>query len=297
MEPHAGVTIDGSPPLPAVQAGASSQRTPLESQKIELFGVPLAEVAYEDVLHLVNRTLADRSKLPLTIDAINTMGLSESCVNPRMREALRTYDLVLPDGMPLVWCMNAKGAELADRVYGPFLADRLLAALNRPTRVAVIGGCAGVHEWLRHASRTRYPNAEFVLLYDAPPTAIDEPYVFDCVKRIYKVDAELVFVCLGVPRQYYWTVLAAPHLDGRVCISVGGAFDLISGRKRYAPAWMQRAGLTWLHRLSQEPRRLAPRYVKYNSLFLWLLLSREVLRGRLPASAPAALAEGTSESA
>jgi N-acetylglucosaminyldiphosphoundecaprenol N-acetyl-beta-D-mannosaminyltransferase len=59
---------------------------------------------------------------------------------------------------------------------------------------------------------------------------------------------------------------------------VGGAFDLISGTKRYAPAWMQRAGLTWLHRLIQEPRHLGSRYLKYNSIFLWLLLTQELLR-------------------
>jgi N-acetylglucosaminyldiphosphoundecaprenol N-acetyl-beta-D-mannosaminyltransferase len=64
---------------------------------------------------------------------------------------------------------------------------------------------------------------------------------------------------------------------------VGGAFDFISGTKSYAPEWIQRAGLTWLHRLSHEPRRLGPRYVKYNSAFLWLLLSQELL-GRRPTS-------------
>ena len=186
--------------------------------------------------------------------------------------------------MPVVWCMNAKGAMLVDRVYGPYLADRLLAGLKRRTRVAVIGGFAHVHEWLRLAGPSRYPNADFTLLYDAPPAEVDDGYVIDCAKRIDHSGAELVFVCLGVPRQYYWTALARRHLGGRVCLSVGGAFDLISGAQRYAPAWVQRAGLTWLYRMVQEPGRLGPRYLKYNSLFLWLLLTQEVLRGRLQRS-------------
>jgi N-acetylglucosaminyldiphosphoundecaprenol N-acetyl-beta-D-mannosaminyltransferase len=248
----------------------------------QLFGIPLAEVAYEDVVELVNRALADPSEAPLTIDALNTMGISQGCLDPRMREALLRYDVIVPDGMPLVWCINAKGAGLDDRVYGPYVTDRLLGRLERPTRVAVIGGFADVHEWLRRAGPSRYPNAEFALLYDAPQGPVDDDYVFDCVERIARSGAELVFVCLGVPRQYYWTALARPYLGGTVCVSIGGAFDLISGAKRYAPAWMQRAGLTWLYRVIQEPRRLALRYLKYNSIFLWLLLTREVLRRRPP---------------
>jgi N-acetylglucosaminyldiphosphoundecaprenol N-acetyl-beta-D-mannosaminyltransferase len=247
-----------------------------------MFGIPLAEVAYSDVIGLVNEALRGPQSGVLTIDAINTMGMSESCLNPLMRGALLCYDVIVPDGMPLVWYMNSKGASLRDRVYGPYLADRLLAGLERRTRVAVIGGFESVHDWLRKTGPSRYPNVDFTLLYDAPPASIDDDYVLDCVTRIEASGARLVFVCLGVPRQYYWTALARNHLDGRVVVSVGGAFDLVSGHKAYAPAWAQRAGLTWLHRLSQEPRRLAPRYLKYNSAFLWLLLRRELFPQLVP---------------
>jgi N-acetylglucosaminyldiphosphoundecaprenol N-acetyl-beta-D-mannosaminyltransferase len=245
--------------------------------RVSLFDVPLVAVTYDEVADLVNRALADPASPAVTIDAVNTMGMSESCLDNRMHDALQTYDLVVPDGMPLVWCMNAKGAGLDDRVYGPYLTDRVLKQLSRRTRVAVIGGFSDVHEWLLEVGPTRYPNAEFTLLYDAPHGPIDEAYVDDCVRRIEQSRAELVFVCLAVPRQYYWTALAKPRLRRRVCISVGGAFDLICGAKKLAPAWMQRAGLTWLHRLAHEPKRLGPRYLKYNSAFLWLLLRREVL--------------------
>jgi N-acetylglucosaminyldiphosphoundecaprenol N-acetyl-beta-D-mannosaminyltransferase len=246
-----------------------------------LFGVPLAEVTYRDVIDLVNRVLADPASPTLTIDAINTMGMSESCLDPRMREALLAYDVIVPDGMPLVWCMNAKGAKLPDRVYGPYLTDQLLTDLERRTRVAVIGGFADVHEWLRRVAPLRYPKAEFVLLYDAPDRPVDDVYVGACIEEIDTSDADLVFVCLGVPRQYYWTALARKRLRGKVCLSVGGAFDFVCGAKRYAPPWVQRAGLTWLHRVSQEPRRLGPRYLKYNSTFLWLLLSQELFGRRV----------------
>ncbi len=254
-----------------------------QARQISLFDIPLEATSYDSVVSRVNRWLRRESRQTLAIDAINTMGMTESCLDNRMRDALLAYDVIVPDGMPLVWCMNAKGAELTDRVYGPYLTDRLLAGLDRPTRVAVIGGFTEVHNWLRREAPTRFPNAEFALLYDAPPGPVDDAYVSDCLSRIDRSGADLIFVCLGVPRQYYWTALAKPKLVGKVCVSVGGAFDLISGAQRYAPAWMQRAGLTWLHRMLQEPRRLASRYLRYNSLFLWFLVRREMV-GRAPYS-------------
>ena len=258
----------------------------MDVKQTPLFDIPLAEVTYDDLVALVNDALERAAAPALTVDAVNTMGMTEGCRDPRMRESLLTYDLLVPDGMPLVWCMNAKGAALDDRVYGPYLTDRLLAGLARRTRVAVIGGFGDVHDWLRRAAPHRYPNADLALLYEAPATPVDTAYVEDCVERIEASGAELVFVCLGVPRQYYWTALAKPRLGGKVCVSVGGAFDLISGAKPYAPWWMQRVGLTWLHRLAQEPRRLAGRYLRYNSQFLWLLVRWEVLgRRTLPARA------------
>lgn len=283
MERRAGSSTDALAPLPQ---GVGVGEAPVEPATTHVFGIPLAQMAYDDVTELVNRALADPRRPALTIDALNTMGISESCLDLRMRQALLAYDVVVPDGMPLVWCMNAKGAGLADRVYGPYLTDRLLAGLERRTRVAVIGGYREVHDRLRQTAASRYPNAEFTLMYEAPPAPVDDAYVADCVARIDRSAAELVFVCLGVPRQYYWTALARPHLEGRVCLSVGGAFDFVAGAKRYAPAWAQRAGLTWLHRLSQEPGRLGPRYLKYNSAFLWLLLRHELLGRRAPAGRP-----------
>src|SRR4051812_38037280 len=173
-----------------------------------LFDIPLAEVSYGDLVGLVKAALDRRGGGALTIDASNTMAMAEGCLNPQMREALLSYDVLLPDGMPLVWCMNAKGASLTDRVYGPYIVDRLLAGLERQTRVAVIGGFRDVHDWLRRAGPTRYPNAEFALLYEAPPGPVDRAYVDDCLERTERSGAELVFVCLGVPRQYYWSRLA-----------------------------------------------------------------------------------------
>jgi len=248
---------------------------------VPLFGIPLSIADYDRIVDRVNERLLQPVDRPLTLDAANTMTMSSACLDSQMRDSMLAYDAILPDGMPLVWCMNRKGAGLRDRTYGPYTVEKVLAGLSRKTRVALIGGFPDVHRKLVEQGRTRFPMADFVLLYDAPMAPIDDAFMRTCLEKIEKTGAELIFVCLGVPRQYLWVAKAIPQLGGRVCLSVGGAFDLVVGTVPYAPAWMQKAGLTWLFRLLQEPGRMWKRYVKFNTLFLWFLLTREILTRKL----------------
>lgn len=216
----------------------------------------------------------------LAIDATNAMGMAESCRNKRLHESMCSYDHLLPDGRPLLWLVRAKGHALQDVIDGPHLLDRVLSGLERPTKVAVIGGYPDQHEQIREASEIRYPRAVYSLMYDAPPGEIDPAYVAEAVRLIEGSGAELVFICLGVPRQYYWTALAKTMLPGRVYLSVGGAFLYMTGQASMPPDWVQRSGLWWLYRLYKQPRRLWRRYMRYNALFLWFLFTREIWPGR-----------------
>jgi N-acetylglucosaminyldiphosphoundecaprenol N-acetyl-beta-D-mannosaminyltransferase len=244
---------------------------------VRMFGIPLAVTDYSKVLGRVDEWLTGQPGRPLTMDAANTMTLASSCLDERLRRSLLHYDMVLPDGRPLVWFMNRRGAGLSDVVSGPHLGPRILDALRRPTRIALIGGLPDEHRAIADYSKDRFPNAEFVLFEPIPPGPIDEEQVREGVRAIEDTGAELVFVLLGVPRQYYWVGAARSHLGSRVCMSIGGGFNFMTGKYAYAPPWMQRWGLWWLHRALREPRRLIPRYIKYNFLFLWFMLTREIL--------------------
>jgi N-acetylglucosaminyldiphosphoundecaprenol N-acetyl-beta-D-mannosaminyltransferase len=212
------------------------------------------------------------------------MGIAESCRNERLHESMGSYDHLLPDGRPLLWLIRAKGHDLHDVIAGPHLVDRVLSGLERPTKVAVIGGYPDEHDRIREASEVRYPCAVYSLMYDAPAGEIDQAYVEEVVGLIEGSGAELVFICLGVPRQYYLTALAKTILPGRVYLSVGGAFLYMTGQASMPPDWVQRSGLWWLYRLYKQPRRLWRRYARYNSLFLWFLFTREIWPGRARSS-------------
>ncbi len=107
-------------------------------------------------------------------------------------------------------------------------------------------------------------------LGSAPFRALTAEEDEEVVKRINASGARLVFIGLGCPKQDLFAYEHRGRLQA-VLVCVGAAFDFHAGVKKMAPAWMQRSGLEWLFRLSQEPGRLWRRYLATNSIFLWKL--------------------------
>ena len=99
-------------------------------------------------------------------------------------------------------------------------------------------------------------------------------------ERINADAPDVVWVGIGAPKQEQWMARMRPMLEAPVLAGVGAAFDFIAGRKRQAPAWMQRHGLEWLFRLSQDPVRLGPRYLRYNPAFVAAFLRQYIQERR-----------------
>ena len=242
---------------------------------------PLAIATYSEIQALVCKHLRSSCGRPLTIDAINTMGVASACKSSDLHTAMNEYDLLVPDGMPLVWCANAKGAQLRDRVYGPYLASSILGGLDDGTRVAVVGGDSETHINLQRLAPRLFPRARFVSFDASDFSRVDKYTVRNSLERALVADAQLIFVCLGVPKQYLWVAEAVQYPTTPTMGSIGGALDFVVGNKQVAPPLMQRNGLTWLHRALAEPRLLIPLYLRFNSQFLWLIWSQEIMKGTL----------------
>ena len=104
------------------------------------------------------------------------------------------------------------------------------------------------------------------------------------VEEINRLSPDFIWLGLGTPKQQAWIYQYKSRIQRGVLLAIGFAFDVNAGLKPDAPLWMQRVGLTWFYRLCSEPRRLGPRYLRYNSLFLYYLL-RDGLGGRAWAKA------------
>jgi N-acetylglucosaminyldiphosphoundecaprenol N-acetyl-beta-D-mannosaminyltransferase len=192
------------------------------------------------------------------------------------------YDFFLPDGMPLVWCLNWRGAGLCDRVYGPTFMKKFLSIAPGEFTHYLLGGSAECGAKLREVFCRLNPAVKFIGGFHGKCRAdgtLEGSAEQEVIAEINRLSPDFIWVGLGTPKQQAWIHKHKHQIKRGVLLGVGFAFDANAGTKPDAPTWMQWAGLTWVHRLASEPRRLVWRYLKYNTLFLYYLLW-DGLRGR-----------------
>lgn len=216
------------------------------------------------------------------LEFVNTQIVTMHRHDAAFREVMSAYDDLVPDGMPLVWCLNRAGAGLEDRVYGPTFMRRFLEKAPAGSTHFLIGGSVDCGVRLREVFTQLNPGLKFVGNYHGRCGAdgrLEGAAENDVVEEINRLGPDFIWVGFGTPKQQAWARGHKALIRRGVVLTVGFAFDANAGMKSDAPGWMQRAGLTWLYRIVCEPRRLLPRYLKWNTLFLFYLLW-DGLRGR-----------------
>jgi N-acetylglucosaminyldiphosphoundecaprenol N-acetyl-beta-D-mannosaminyltransferase len=189
--------------------------------------------------------------------------------DPAFRALVNSAERVTPDGMPLVWALKRGGIPGASRVYGPELTERVCeVAAARGVPVGFLGGSPEVIAELRRRVRARHPKLQVPFVCSPPFRSASEAEDAEITGVIAASGIRILFVGLGCPKQERWMAAHRERLDC-VMLGVGAAFDFLAGAKRQAPALLQGAGLEWLFRLVQEPRRLWRRYLVGNTRFLY----------------------------
>jgi N-acetylglucosaminyldiphosphoundecaprenol N-acetyl-beta-D-mannosaminyltransferase len=197
-------------------------------------------------------------------------GITEAQHDTRLKEILNRADLVVPDGMPLVWLGRLRGFPLQRRVYGPELMLEFCGATaGRGYRHFFYGGAPGVTEQLADRLRREFPGLVVAGVYAPPYRALTEGESEDIARLIRGAAPDILWVGLSTPRQERWMAEFCARLAVPVMVGVGAAFDLNAGRVRQAPHWMREHGLEWFWRLLMEPRRLWRRYLVLGPEFVW----------------------------
>jgi exopolysaccharide biosynthesis WecB/TagA/CpsF family protein len=246
--------------------------------KRDVLGVGVSATTYDEAVDAILR--AARGGAGGVVTALPVHGVVTAAQDGAFRAKVNRFELVAPDGQPVRWALNLlHGAGLRDRVYGPELMLRLCArAAAEGLAVYLYGSTPDVVSRLATNLAARYPGLRVAGVESPPFRPLTPEEDRATVERIEASGAALLFLGLGCPRQ---DEFAAAHRDRlrAVQICVGAAFDFHSGNKRMAPPFLQRHGLEWLFRLSQEPRRLLGRYVVTNSVFV-ARLAAELVRRR-----------------
>ncbi|MEO1716155.1 MAG: WecB/TagA/CpsF family glycosyltransferase [Planctomycetota bacterium] len=179
------------------------------------------------------------------------------------RDLVAPASLFLPDGKPLIWASKLQRTPLPERVAGSDLISTLSErAASEGLSIFLLGGDPGAADEAADVLHTRHPDLT-ILGTECPPFGFenDAEYMTNLETKLTQANPDIVFVALGCPKQEKLITRLRPLLPNAWFLGVGISFSFLAGRVNRAPVWMQRTGLEWLHRLAQEPGRLARRYL------------------------------------
>jgi N-acetylglucosaminyldiphosphoundecaprenol N-acetyl-beta-D-mannosaminyltransferase len=234
-----------------------------------ILGVQISVTDYDGAMETMDGMVAGGARGYVCAVAVHSLMYAQD--DPKMREALNSAVLAVPDGMPVLWAANKLGEDLRNRVYGPELMVRYNdRCAKQGHRVWLYGGRdQGSLVQLALNLRRRHPGIKIVGGYSPPYRVLTQQEDDEIVDQINAAEPDVLWVGIGVPKQEKWMLRMRERLDVPVMCGVGAAFDMHAGRISQAPRWMQERGLEWIYRIAQEPRRLLPRYLYVNPRFMY----------------------------
>src|SRR5215469_17033413 len=225
-------------------------------------------------VHMVAQWLKEEPRCRLVTFA-NVHMVVEARRRPKLRDILRQTDLNCPDGSPLSWIGTALYGNRVSQVAGPdFMPLFCEQTAGQNHRHFLYGGGDGIAEKTARELIRRYPGIQIAGYYTPPFRQLTRQEDEEVCRLINESGADVVWVCLGCPKQEIWIVEHRDLLNAKVILAVGQAFDILAGVRPRAPRLFRKLGMEWAYRLIQEPGRLWKRYLVTNVLFVVWMLQR-----------------------
>ncbi|MDQ3063266.1 MAG: WecB/TagA/CpsF family glycosyltransferase [Acidobacteriota bacterium] len=203
----------------------------------------------------------------------------ESLDNPEYASKVNAADLIIPDGMPIVWMQKLQGEGQAARVRANDLMIMLCEyAEKNDLTVGFYGGKQSVIDAILERAKRDFPKLKIVYAFSPPFRPLTEEEDIAITAEINEKKPDILIMGLGCPKQENWMAAHKGKLTA-VMLGVGASFDFFAGNVRESPEWLGRLGLEWIFRLTQEPRRLWKRYLILNPRFV-RLATLQLLRSK-----------------
>jgi N-acetylglucosaminyldiphosphoundecaprenol N-acetyl-beta-D-mannosaminyltransferase len=245
---------------------------------LRLGGAALFAGNADQLLIEVDSLIASRAQhLIVTPNIDQTLDLER---DEGLRHAFSEASLRLIDGAPLVMLARMLGARNVHRNTGadllPLTAE---LAMSRSWTIAITGGRDSVSRAAAESLTKKYPGGSIVSVPFPFIDGVDSDVSLNVVNMLTDLKPDIVFLCLGAPKQEAWFMAWRDQLPKSVYVGAGAAVDFAAGTSRRAPRLLQKAGLEWFWRLCQEPRRLAHRYLIKGPKFLTIAARSITSRG------------------
>ena len=273
-----------------------SDRGPSDSvyshEHADVLGIKVSAINMKTGVNLADRWIA--AGHPGYVCVTGVHGVMEAQKDAEFFDILNRAAINTPDGMPMSWVGHLQGHAEMDRVFGPdFMSELCALSVNRGYRHFLYGGQPGIAEQLKDILETRYPGLQVVGTFTPPFRSLNAIEEEALLTQVRESKPHILWVGLSTPKQERFMAQYVDRLQVPLLAGVGAAFDYHTGRIRDCAPWIKRAGLQWLHRLMQDPKRLWRRYLSNNPAFVWNITLQMLKLRRYPRTSTVPPPEGT----
>jgi N-acetylglucosaminyldiphosphoundecaprenol N-acetyl-beta-D-mannosaminyltransferase len=244
------------------------------SKRVRICNIPVDAFTMHQTLAMIDKAIYERKCIHHVV--INAAKVVSAQTNSLLKQSIAECDIINADGKSIVWASRLLNLGVPERVAGIDLMENLVDLAHRKGyRIFLLGAKEEVVNKVVQKYELAYGGN---LIAGYQNGYFDKTEELSIAERIGTSGADILFVAMTSPMKEiflntYKGVIKIPFIMG-----VGGSFDVISGKVKRAPVWMQNAGFEWLYRVLQEPRRMWKRYLTTNAMFIFLVLKEKVTK-------------------
>ncbi|WP_226998981.1 WecB/TagA/CpsF family glycosyltransferase [Flavisolibacter tropicus] len=226
----------------------------------------------EQTLALINKAIQDKS--PVHHVVVNAAKMVNAQKDEELKKSIVDCDIINADGKSIVWASKFLNCALPERVAGIDLMHNLVdMAASKGYKIFLLGAEQEVLEKVVEVYRTKYGDQLIAGYRNGYFKKEEEP---ELAKQIETSRADMLFVAVTSPKKEIFLNTYKHLLNVPFIMGVGGSFDVIAGKTKRAPLWMQNLGMEWFYRVLQEPKRMWKRYLFGNSEFIYLVAKEKI---------------------
>lgn len=245
--------------------------------RILVIGCPVDCLNMNQTIDKIEKTIKEKKTCQHVV--VNVSKFMEMRKDPHLKKIIEDCHIINADGMPLVWVSKLMGNPLPERVAGVDLFQELIKLCSeKGYRPFFFGAKEWVVKSVVDNFKAKYPNLNVAGYRNGYYSKEEEVNVAEMIRDSR---ADMLFVGFSSPMKELFLNKWMPVMSVHFCMGVGGSFDIVAGKTKRAPDWMQQTGLEWLYRVIQEPRRMWKRYAKTNPAFVWVAFM-EYMKSRRP---------------
>ncbi|EMF0110800.1 WecB/TagA/CpsF family glycosyltransferase [Enterococcus hirae] len=232
--------------------------------RVKLLSTEVDTYTFDETIEQMIQIVEQRKMVQHVVVNANKINLLYK--DPKLKKIVNSCELINADGQSVVWADKLFNKSIPERVTGIDLFEKIIeVAAEKNYRVYYLGSKPEVVKEVVMKHQNQYPKLQVAGYMDG---YFDRNKSSEIAKEISDTHADILFLAIPTPEKEYWLDQYKETLNIPLLIGVGGSFDVIAGKVKRAPVWMQKIGMEWFYRLLQEPRRMFWRYFLGNLTFV-----------------------------